>query len=131
MTEGRSPTPCEYGARNQAAVDDDGLGMTETEAGAPDVTSIDVGEIPPTEEAPTTAGPRRPWKQALAADLRAAIPDASLALLVTVLAFALALWRAETDRSETVILVLDRTGGHRRPDRYPTAEEIRADNADG
>jgi sulfoxide reductase heme-binding subunit YedZ len=30
-----------------------------------------------------------------------------------------------------LILVLNRTGGHQRPDRYPTAEEIRLDNADG
>jgi sulfoxide reductase heme-binding subunit YedZ len=92
-------------ARNQPSVADDGLGMTETEAGAPDVTSGHLGEIPPTEEAPTTAGPRRPWQQALAADLRAMIPDLSLSLLLTGLVFGYLWWRVSIERSEAVSLI--------------------------
>lgn len=77
-----------------------------------DVASASLDEAPggdgtfeAREEAPSTAGPRRPWKQALAADLRAAAPDASLAALLTALVFAWAFWRVETEKSETVMLM--------------------------
>jgi hypothetical protein len=53
-------------------------------------------------EAPTTAGPRRPWRQALAADMRAAIPDASASLALTGVFMLYIWWRVDIRRSEMV-----------------------------
>lgn len=62
------------------------------------------------EDAPTTSAPGRPWRQALVADMRAAIPDASLALLVTASVWLVLWWRVENERSETVQVMPDLAG---------------------
>lgn len=69
--------------------------------------TIRVTDVPANDEgeAPTTADGRQPWKQALLSDLRGAIPDASLALLITVSIFAVLFWRVENDRSETTTVM--------------------------
>ena len=74
-----------------------------TEGGTPDVDGDKA-------DAPTTTGPRRPWRSALAADLRGAIPDASLALVLSVLVFVVLWWRVENERSETIKLMPTLTG---------------------
>lgn len=70
-----------------------------------DVMPGDAAALPAADQPPTTSGPRRPWRQALAADLRGAIPDASAALVLTGLILAVLWWRVENDRSETVQLM--------------------------
>lgn len=62
-------------------------------------TSVDAVSVNG-EDAPTTSV-RQPWRTALRADLRGAIPDASLGLVVTASIFAILYWRVENDRSET------------------------------
>lgn len=69
---------------------------TDARAGSPEDAKAD------SPEAPTTAGPRRPWREALAADLRAAIPDASASLVVTGVFMAYIWWRVDIRRSELV-----------------------------
>jgi hypothetical protein len=59
--------------------------------------SVDDGQ-----ETPTTTGPRRPWRQALAADMRAAIPDASASLVLTGVFMLYIWWRVDIGRSEMV-----------------------------
>jgi methionine sulfoxide reductase heme-binding subunit len=54
------------------------------------------------QEAPTTAGPRRPWRQALAADLRAAIPDFSVSLGLTGVFMLYIWWKVDIESSEMV-----------------------------
>jgi sulfoxide reductase heme-binding subunit YedZ len=61
-----------------------------------------VGEA---DDAPTTNRTGRPWKQALAADLRGMIPDLSIALLVTASVWLLFWWRIENQRSQTIQLM--------------------------
>jgi hypothetical protein len=55
-------------------------------------------------EAPTTAGPRRPWRQALVADMRAMVPDLALSLVLTGVVFGYLWYRVGAERSETVNL---------------------------
>lgn len=57
------------------------------------------------QESPTTAGPRRPWGRALLADLRGAIPDASLGLVLTAVSFGYIWWQMEAESSESVLLM--------------------------
>lgn len=59
------------------------------------------------DDVPTTTRVERPWRPALLADLRGAIPDASLALLVTASVWLLLWWRVENERSETVQVMPD------------------------
>ena len=59
------------------------------------------------EDSPTTAAPGRPWRPALVADLRGAIPDFSVALLLTASVWLLLWWRIENERSETVQVMAD------------------------
>lgn len=86
--------------------------MTEAEAGAPDIDitarGTDAGrggEDVPVIEEPTTAGPRRPWRQALWADMKGAIPDATASLVLTGVILAVLWWRVENDRSQTIELM--------------------------
>jgi len=79
---------------------------TESAAIEPEITA---GEIDATfgdrQDAPTTAGPRRPWRQAVLADLRGAILDASLGLVLTAVSFGYIWWRIEAESSEGVLLM--------------------------
>jgi Ferric reductase like transmembrane component len=77
------------------------MGTTDqVEAGA--TTGALESSVNDGQEAPTTAGPRRPWRQALAADMRAAIPDASASLALTGVFMLYIWWRVDIERSEMV-----------------------------
>jgi hypothetical protein len=84
-------------------VRDDYLSMGVTDQVSSKVTVVSSGDaLGDGQETPTTAGPGRPWRQALAADMRAAIPDASASLLLTGVFMAYIWWRVDIRRSELV-----------------------------